>query len=382
MHLTRIRLGSIALLAGFLAACDGAEEPPQAPPPAVEYQEVTTRPVATILEFVGRTRAREDAQVQAQISGTITERTFEEGQLVEMDQVLFRIDPRPYQASLASAEAMMHRAEANLKLARQNLDRGVELEAKDFISAAEMDKLRGERDQAVAALEEARAALLRAEIDLGFTEVKAPFQGNAGRSNISIGDLVSPSTGPLVSLVQRDPMLVDFDVSEQALIQNLAKNQRRAEQGLPPIAYTPRLKLSEQDLYVHDGVIDYANNRINPTTGTVTITARFPNPEGLLYPGQFVRVQVERGEAVPSKLIPQPSVLEDMQGRYVFVVQDDDTVARRNVTLGQREGVSWVVMDGLEEGDRVIVHGIQKVRSGMKVVATPVAMPLGDARGG
>jgi membrane fusion protein (multidrug efflux system) len=258
----------------------------------------------------------------------------------------------------------------------------VELEAKNFISAAEMDKLRGDRDQAVAALEEARAALLRAEIDLGFTEVKAPFQGNAGRSNISIGDLVSPSTGPLVSLVQRDPMLIDFDVSEQALIQNLANNQKRADEGLPPIVFTPRLVLGEQGLYPHDGIIDYANNRINPTTGTVTITARFPNPEGLLYPGQFARVRVERGEAVPSKLIPQPSVLEDMQGRYVFVVKDDDTVARRNVTLGQREGVNWVVLDGLEEGDRVIVHGIQKVRSGMKVVATPVAVPLGDAEGG
>ena len=382
MNPARVRRGPLVVLAGFLAACDGAEAPPPAPPPAVEYQEVTTRPVATVFEFVGRTRAREDAQIQAQISGTITERTFEEGQLVDKDQVLFRIDPRPYQATLASAEATLSRAEANLKLTRQNLERGVELEARNFISAAEMDKLRGDRDQAVAALEEARAALLRAEIDLGFTEVKAPFQGNAGRSNISIGDLVSPSTGPLVSLVQRDPMLIDFDVSEQALVQNLANNQRRAEQGLPPIVFTPRLILGEQGLYPHDGLIDYANNRINPTTGTVTVTARFPNPEGLLYPGQFARVRVERGEAVPSKLIPQPSVLEDMQGRYVFVVQADDTVARRNVTLGQREGVNWVVTSGLEEGDRVIVNGIQKVRSGMKVVATPVAVPLGNPQGG
>lgn len=377
-----VRFAALTSVSLLLTACGDAAAPPEAPPPAVEYQEVVTQPVATILEFVGRTRAREDAQVMAQISGTVTERTFEEGQLVEKDQVLFRIDPRPYQATLASAQASLNRAEANLKLTRQNLERGVELEAKNFISAAEMDKLRGDRDQAVAALEEARAAVLRAEIDLGFTEVKAPFTGNAGRSNISIGDLVNPSSGSLVSLVQRDPMLVDFDVSEQAMIQNLANNQARAEQGLPPIAFTPRLKLGEQSMYPHTGVIDYANNRINPTTGTVTVTARFPNPEGLLYPGQFARVQVERGEAVPSMLIPQPSVLEDMQGRYVFVVRDDETVARRNVTLGQRQGVNWVVTEGLDEGDRVIVNGIQKVRSGMTVTATPVAVPLDNAQGG
>lgn len=370
--------GLPALLALALLACGQSEAPPPAPPPAVEYREVRLQPVATVFEFVARTRAREDAQVRAQISGTVIERSFEEGQAVEEGQVLLRIDPRPFETALASARAALQRAEANRKLAQQNLDRGEELIEKNFISAAEMDRLRGERDQAIAALEEARAALRQAEINLDFTEVKAPFAGTAGRSNVSIGDLVSPASGPLLSLVKLDPMLVDFDVNEQALVQNLARNQQRAEQGLPPVAYTPRLRIGDGTMYPHEGVIDYADNRINPTTGTVTVTARFPNPDGLLYPGQFARVLVERGEAEPRLLIPQPSVLEDMQGRYVFVVLEDDTVARRNVTLGQREGVAWVVQSGLEEGDRVIVNGIQKVRSGMAVTATPVAVSLVD----
>jgi RND family efflux transporter MFP subunit len=370
-----------AVLALLLLGCGQSEAPPPSPPPAVEYREVSLQPVATVFEFVARTRAREDAQVRAQISGTVVERAFEEGQAVEEGQVLLRIDPRPYEAALASARATLQRAESNRKLAQQNLDRGEELIEKNFISAAEMDKLRGDRDQAVAALEEARAAVQQAQINLDFTEVKAPFSGTAGRTNVSIGDLVSPSTGPLLSLVKLDPMLVDFDVNEQALVQNLSNNQQRAAQGLPPIEYTPRLKIGDGSIYPHEGVIDYADNRINPTTGTVTITARFPNPDGLLYPGQFARVLVERGEAAPSLLIPQPSVLEDMQGRYVFVVLEDDTVARRNVTLGQREGVAWVVQSGLEEGDRVIVNGIQKVRSGMTVTATPVAVPLVETPG-
>jgi membrane fusion protein (multidrug efflux system) len=366
----------------LLTACGQSEAPPEMPPPAVEYREVVLEPVSTVFEFVARTRAREDAQIRAQISGTIVERSFEEGQMVEKDHVLFRIDPRPYEASLASAQAMLHRAQSNLTVSQQNLDRGKELIEEKFISDAEMDKLRGDRDQAVAALEEARASVLTAQINLDFTEVRAPFRGTAGRSNISTGDLVNPNSGALVSLVQLDPMLVDFDVAEQALIQNLANNQQRAEQGLPPVVFTPQLKLGNGQMYPLEGVIDYADNRINPTTGTVTVTARFDNPDGLLYPGQFARVLVRRGEAVPTMLIPQPSVLEDMQGRYVFVVREDDTVARRNVTLGQREGIAWVVLEGLEEGDRVIVNGIQKVRSGMTVIATPVAVPLDQAQGG
>ena len=382
MHANRPTWFIAVALATSLAACRESEAPPEMPPPAVEYREVTLEPVSTVFEFVARTRAREDAQIRAQISGTIIERSFEEGQMVEKDHVLFRIDPRPYEASLASAQALLQRAQSNLKVSQQNLARGEDLIEEKFISDAEMDQLRGERDQAVAALEEARASVLTAQINLDFTEVRAPFRGTAGRSNISTGDLVNPNSGTLVSLVQLDPMLVDFDVSEQALIQNLANNQQRAEQGLPPIVFTPQLKLGNGQMYPLHGVIDYADNRINPTTGTVTVTARFENPDGLLYPGQFTRVLVRRGEAVPTMLIPQPSVLEDMQGRYVFVVRDDDTVARRNVTLGQREGVAWVVLDGLEEGDRVIVNGIQKVRSGMTVTATPVSVPLDQAQGG
>lgn len=366
----------------ILSACGQESAQQEAPPPAVETREVKLEPVATELEFVARTRAREDAQVQAQINGTVMERAFEEGQVVNQGDVLFRIDPRPYEAALASAQAVLHRAETELKVASQNLARGEELVADKFISAMEMDELQGRRDTAAAQIEEARAAVLRAEIDLGFTNIKAPFTGTTGRSQISIGDLVSPTTGTLVSLVQLDPMLVDFDVNERALVENLSENQQRASEGLPPIQYSPKLILPNGGTYREAGAIDYANNRINPDTGTVTITARFPNPDGLLYPGQFARVRVQRGEAEPAMLISQASVLEDMQGRYVFVVQDDSTVARRNVSLGQREGVDWVVLEGLSEGDRVIVNGIQKVRSGMTVSASEATLPHRESTAG
>jgi membrane fusion protein (multidrug efflux system) len=167
-------------------------------------------------------------------------------------------------------------------------------------------------------------------------------------------------------------MLVDFDVDERSLAERMRDNRERAAQGLPPAEFTPRLQLINGDMYPLTGEIDYANNRVNPSTGTVTVTARFPNPDGQLVPGQFTRITIERGEAEMRLLVRQSSVLEDMQGRYVYIVDANDTVARRNLTLGLRDGVHWVVESGLEEGMRVIVNGVQKVRPGMTVAPSPV----------
>ena len=372
MHDTTIRSAALLFACSvLLASCGGDQAPPTPPPPAVEYRVVEPRAVASTFEFVARTRAREDAAIRAQVSGTIVERNFEEGQAVEEGALLFRIDPRPYRAAMNAAQADVASARTSLEVTERNLARGIELQPQGFVSAAEMDKLRGDRDSAAATLEAAEAAVEKARIDLGYTEVRAPFAGRAGRSELSIGDLVSPNSEPLVSLVQSDPILVDFDVSERILANSLIENQERAAQGLEPIKHTPRMNMVNGEPYPHTGRIDYANNRVNRTTGTVTVTASFPNPDGLLIPGQFTRVFVQRGDFEDRLLVPQSSVLEDMQGRYVFIVGDQELVQRRNVTLGQREGVDWVVESGLEAGDRVIVNGIQKVRPNMPVSATP-----------
>lgn len=333
------------------------------------------QPVATEFEFVARTRAREDAEIRARITGTIVERNFAEGQKVEKDALLFQIDPRPYQTALNAAQAELARATSSLNVAERNLARGEELKPQGYISEAELDKLRDERDRAIAAKETAQTNIDQARLNLDFTQIRAPFAGTAGRSNFSIGDLVDPAAGSLVSLVQNDPMLVDFDVNERSLAVSLKNNQERAERGLEPIVYTPRLRLVSGEFYAFDGVIDYADNRVNPSTGTVTVTARFPNPDGVLIPGQFGRIVVKRGEPELRMLVAQSSVLEDMQGRYVYTVGADNLVVRKNVELGQRQGIYWVVERGLEEGDLVIVNGIQKVRPGMP--ATPSLIESG-----
>ena len=357
----------------LLAACGGPAEPPTPPPPAVEYHEVGRAPVAFSFEFVARTRAQEDTDIQARITGNIIERNFDDGQEIEAGALMKRINPRPYRAALASAKAELSNADAALLNADRNLKRGKELSPDGYISDAEMDKLSADYDSATAAREAALASIDNAQINLDFTEIRAPFTGVAGRSKFSIGDLVSPQTGALVTLVQRDPMLVDFDVDEQSLANSMKANQARIAAGEPRIEYVPQLKLVTGDIYPHVGEIDYASNRVNATTGTITVTARFPNVDGQLIPGQFARIVVQRGEAEMQLLVPQPSVLEDMQGRYVYVVNEENVVVRKNVTLGQRDGVNWVVESGLDDGDRVIVNGVQKVRPNMPVNATPVA---------
>jgi membrane fusion protein (multidrug efflux system) len=365
-------LSLIGLCPILLIACGEAEAPPAAPPPAVEYQAVQLQPITTRFEFVARTRALEDAEIIAQVSGAVVERAFDEGQQVEKGALLYRIDPRPYQAALSSAQASLSQATTSLDVAERNLARGIELEPNGYISDTELDKLRGTRDSAIAAKQQAEAALEKARIDLEFTEIRAPFTGTVGRSRVSTGDLVSPGGAVLLTIVQRDPMLVDFDVSERTLADRIAENQERTLQGLEPIRYMPKLQLSNGNTYAHTGFIDYAENRINASTGTITATARFPNPDGLLVPGQFARIILERGDSENGLVIPQSAVLEDMQGNYVYVVGGDSTVMRRNIALGQRDGVNWVVETGLEEGDRVIVNGIQKVRPGIEVTATPL----------
>jgi len=369
-----LRSALIAAAASFLlTACSDPAPPPTQPPPAVEVTAVAMEAIASEFEFVARTRASEDTEIRARINGSIIERNFAEGQVVQEGDLLYRIDPRPYQAAQNVAKAELSQARAAVEVARRNLTRGEELAPNGYISDAEMDKLRGESEGALAKVEAAEAALEQATINLDFTEIRAPFTGTAGRSQLSIGDLVNPSAGALVTLVQLDPMLADFDVNEQALAENMKANQARITQGLEVLVYTPRLRLVTGDEYIHPGEIDYASNRVNPSTGTVTVTAKFSNPEAMLFPGQFVRIILQRGDAEMRLMIPQPSVLEDMQGRYVYIVDPADTVVRKNVTLGSRQGINWVVESGLEEGDRVIVNGIQKVRPGIKVVPSAVA---------
>lgn len=238
------------------------------------------------------------------------------------------------------------------------------------VAEAELDAGAAHEREARAKLEAARARLEAARIDLDYTRITAPIGGRIGRAAATEGNLVGPDSGVLATIVRLDPIYVTFSASERDV---MTARQERLARGEAPGVFTARLELANGTRYDHAGLIDFIDNRVDPATGTLTLRATFPNPDRLLLPGQFVTIEVERADARPALLVPQMAVQQDQQGHSVLVVGPDDRVEARRVALGERHGDDWVVESGLAAGERVIVEGLQKVRPGVEVVATPAA---------
>ncbi|WP_250657781.1 efflux RND transporter periplasmic adaptor subunit [Alkalimarinus coralli] len=336
-----------------------------APLPSVVVTTVSSESINPSRRFIGRTEAVEDVQIKARVSGYLLSMNFAEGQDVKKGDLLFEIDPKPYQTEVSRLSAEVSRQQASLTNAKRNFRRGNELIEKGFISAMEMDDLISRRDQAKASLESSEAALETAKLNLSYTKIVAPISGRIGRKSLSIGDLVSPESGVLVTIVTVDPMYVTFDVSEKLLTSENQKNNPSSDKvkKLP----IPSIELPNGDMYPHKGKFDFIDNRVDPATGTVKVRAVFPNEKGLLIPGQYVTAVVTASEAQNAILIPQAAVSEDQQGYFAMVVDDKNTVQVRRVEMGDRVEVSWVVDKGLSEGDKVIVEGLQKVKKGQQV---------------
>lgn len=336
-----------------------------APLPSVVVTTVSSETINPSRRFIGRTEAVEDVQIKARVSGYLLSMNFAEGQDVQKGDLLFEIDPKPYQAEVSRLSAEVSRQQASLTNAKRNFRRGNELIEKGFISAMEMDDLISRRDQAKASLESSEAALETAKLNLSYTKIVAPISGRIGRKSLSIGDLVSPESGVLVTIVTVDPMYVTFDVSEKLVAAENQKNRSSADTA--EALRVPSIELPNGEMYPHKGKFDFIDNRVDPATGTVKVRAVFPNEKGLLIPGQYVTAVVTASEAQNAILIPQAAVSEDQQGYFVMVVDDKNTVQVRRVEMGDRVEVSWVVDKGLSEGDKVIVEGLQKVKKGQQV---------------
>lgn len=364
----------MALYAFSLPAA--GQEPPdgQAPAPAVVVEEITVQPVEDPEAFTARVEAIEAVDIRARVQGFIESVAFEAGQHVETGDLLFEIEPELYQAAVASAQAQLAGAKADRMRAERQLARAEELIERNVTAEVTLDEARAAREAAVAAVKAAQAALVRAELDLSYTRIEAPIPGEIGRAILTVGNLVGPESGPLARIVQLDPVRVVFSISEGLLV----TLRQEASGSLPkPDALSLTLRLPNGTTYDQDGRIEYVASEVDPQTGTIAVRVIFPNPDRLLVPGQFVTLYV--GEAEPPELpiVPQTAVLQDREGRYVYLLEEDDTVTQRRIEIGSRVGRGWAVTDGLSGGEAVVVQGIQRLAEGMSVQPSPAA-PAGD----
>jgi membrane fusion protein (multidrug efflux system) len=361
----KLALTLIAASAVFIAAC--TEEAP--PPRVVEVvvDEVIAEPYLPKRQYVGRLQARDDVAIQAKVTGYLLTRDFREGETVEEGAVLYTIDSSEYEAALARAKADLAAAVAAQANAARNFKRGKELLPKGAISQSEMDNLTAKKLETDARIEAARAQVTSAEVNLGFTTMTAPISGRIGRSMVSPGDLVGPNSGNLTTLVSIDPIQALFQVSEETYVAALSKRLQGEISPNALIDIEVTLELTNGVMYPGVGKIDYFSNRIDANTGTLEARASIPNSQGMLVPGQYVRVVLQDSNLVEGVFVSQAAVQADQQGSFVLLVDGSSMVVRRNVDLSDRFDDKVLVKKGVEAGDRVIVRGLQQVRAGMPV---------------
>nr|WP_324259158.1 efflux RND transporter periplasmic adaptor subunit [Cellvibrio fontiphilus] len=360
----------------LLAGCDDANPDAAKAAQAVPEVGVVTVAVSNLplqTELPGRTSAFRKAEVRPQVSGIIQQRLFTEGTEIKAGTALYQIDPASYKAAVSSAQAELVRTQAALAAADAREKRYQNLVAIKAISQQDYDDALASRNQAKAAVAVARAALESATINLEYTRVLAPIDGVISKSAVTEGALVNAGQADvLADILQLDPIYVDVSQSADELLQ--LRRQMKNGQVVAVDSASVRLLLEDGSVYEHEGSLQFAEVGVNESTGTVTLRAQFPNPDRLLLPGMFVRAQVEEGVRNNAILIAQRGVTRDRTGSATaMVVNREGIVEQRQLITGRAVGDQWLVLDGLAEGDRVIVEGLQKVKPGVPVKTVPAA---------
>ncbi len=366
------KLFKITLLSLFsltLLACSEPKKQVAPPAPAVSVYQVKTQEIGRYREFVARTEASQEANLRARVEGELVERNFREGSIVKKDQVLLKIDPSAYQAELTSAQADLSSRKSGEDNAIRNLKRAKELIGDGYISQSDFDRLTTEESQAKAAVASAQAVVEKAELNLSYTIITAPFTGRVGKVNYNVGNVVGPTSDILATLTLTDPMYVNFQVEEDVYISHL--QEQRSNNNSKSLAADISLRLPNNSEYPEKGVFDFADTKIEQGMGTIELRATFANPNGIIIPGLFVTLVLESQDKESMVLVPQAAVQENQQGKFVLVVDNKNIVAQRHVFLGRRLNAMWVVEKGLELGEKVIIEGLQKVKAGIEVNAVP-----------
>jgi RND family efflux transporter MFP subunit len=386
-HPTLRRIGAAVALAGILSGCNSAEPAvAETPPPPVTVSQPVSREVVDYDDYDGRIAAMETVEVRARVRGYIVKINFEDGQAVKKDDPLFEIDPRPYEAALNVAKAQVTPAEAKKTQTQADVKRNEPLVSSGAITRAEFDKLRADADMAAAAVKANEANVVSAQLDLDFTKIVAPVNGKVSRAQVTVGNLVSGGGDILLTTITSlDPMYVYFDVDERSLLRykNVYRKQDQAEEATVKELKIPvNVALEGEEGYPHHGVLDFADNRVNPSTGTIQVRGVLPNPKRMLESGMRARVRVPAGDAHNAVLVTERAVGNDQGRKFLYVVNDQDVVERRDVKLDRLVGGMQVVAEGIKTTDWVIVNGIQRVRDAMKVAPKRSPMPGAESPAG
>src|SRR5713226_5536081 len=372
----------VVLLAVTLSGC-GDKPPPQAAagPPPVTVAQPTKRTVTDWDEFTGRFEAVEEVQVRARVGGFVTSVEFRDGAIVRAGDLLYVIDSRPFEAVALQADGQLSDARAKAELAKRELDRALTLVQTSGVSESIVDQRRQTVQAAHAAETQAEGALKAAKLNIEFTHVLAPMAGRVSRHLVSVGNLVQGSEGNatlLTSIVTLDPIYIYFDVDEATYLKNnrLWFEGRRPSSRDTPNPVQVTLTGETKPSSAHDGKMDFLDNRLDVSTGTLRSRAVIPNKDFSILPGQFGRVRLIGSSPYEALLLPDTAIASDQSRKIVFVVKDDDTVEARQVTLGPLDGGLRVIREGLKPEDRVIIDGLQRARPGAKV--TPHAASIGS----
>lgn len=382
MSLPTLVAGGCKRLTQAFHALTGEEEkkPAEPPPVPVVVGTVERRDVKVWGEWIGTVDGSVNAAIRPRVSGYLISQNYEEGSFLKANDLMFQIDPRPFVAALEHAKAALARTQAEQIKTQLDVDRLTPLVAKRAVSQQELDDAIGANEANLAMIEANKADIAIAELNLGFTKVIAPIDGIAGKANAQLGDLVGPaSPEPLTSMSSVDPLTVYFFPTEREYYQAAEAISRAAA---TPLADRPdqfELVLSDGSIFDQRGRFYYADRQVDLRTGAIRVAVRFPNPGNLLRPGWFAKVKTVRKELPDAVVVPQRAVI-DVQGSYqVAVVKPDQTVEMRNVTVGSVSGSEWVIAEGLQGGETIVVEGIQKVRAGVKVAPQTAAPTAGSA---
>ncbi|WP_371827892.1 efflux RND transporter periplasmic adaptor subunit [Litchfieldella anticariensis] len=361
-----------AFLAGCDTQADSAQQQP--PPPEVSVAEVVVKDVRFWDEFTGHIEAVETVELRPRVSGYIERINYTEGQVVDEGDVLFVIDQRPYRAELARAEADLQRAQARAELARAEAARAETLAQTRAISREELDQRRAASAEAEADVLAARAVVETASLNMEYTEVRAPIAGRTGRALVTAGNLVSDST-PLTSIVSLDQVHVHFFADEQSYLRYGAM-ERSGERPSSREERTPvRVGLASDVGYPYEGEVDFVDNQLDSSAGTILMRAVLDNRDGRFAPGMFARVQLRGKGFGDAMLVDDKAVLTDQDRKYVYVVDDQGVAVRKDIKLGRMAEGLRVIESGLQPGDRVVVRGAQRIFfPGMPVAAQSVDM--------